>query len=169
PDIQEIIAAEKAERAKPVIEDITLFSGSGTAGETVRIVHSRLDMGYLAAVFDSKPYSLIRTETANPMVLDMSFPEPHRFTQISVRVGGAPTLVRATLFPSDGGDPVTFTAEVNRSSDFRDVTIDLPAPVESDHLRLEIETVGEGEPAHVHVYEIRLEGEGWKNGTTAAP
>jgi hypothetical protein len=169
PDIQEIIAAEKAERAKPVTEDITLFSGSGAAGEVVRIVHSRLDMGYLSSAFDGKPYSLMRTESANPMVLDMSFPEPHRFTQISVRVGGAPTLVRATLFPSDRGEPVVFSAEVDRSSDFRDVTIELPAPVESDHLRLEIETVGEGEPTHVHVYEIRLEGEGWKSGTATAP
>jgi hypothetical protein len=164
-DIQEIIAAEKAELAKPVTEDITLYADPGSAGETIRVVHSRFDMGYLSAAFDGKPYSLMRTESANPMALDLYFPQPHRLTQITVRVGGAPTLVKAFLYPSGGGDPQVFSAEVERASDYRNVTILLPTPVETDHLRLEIETVGEGEPTHVHVYEIRLEGVGWKSGT----
>jgi hypothetical protein len=162
-NIREIIAAEKAEQAKPVEEQIVLGAGTAEA-ETVRVVHSRFDMGTLAAGFDGDLFSLMRTQTANPMVLDMYFPGPHAFTKVSVRVGGAPTKVTATFYPADGGDPEVFSAEVERASDYRDVEIVLPSPIESSHIKLEIETVGEEEPTHVHVYEIRLEGVGWKNG-----
>ncbi len=164
-NIQEIIAAEKAELAKPVEEEIVLGGAPITGGEVVRVVHSRFDMGTLAAAFDGNPFSLMRTETANPMALDLYFPEPHRFTQVTVRVGGAPTQLVATFYPSGGGEPEVFSATVERASDYRDVVIKLPAAIESGHIRLEIETVGEGEPTHVHVYEIQLEGVGWKSGT----
>jgi hypothetical protein len=167
PNIQEIIAAEKAELAKPVEESVTLLGGTAAEGEVIRIVHSRFDMGYLGAAFDGNPHSLIRTETANPMVLDMYFSEPRPFTQISVRVGGAPTRVSAAFYPPEGGDPTVYTETVERSSEYRDILITLPAPFETGHIRLEIETVGEGEPTHVHVYEIRLEGAGWESGKAA--
>jgi hypothetical protein len=156
-NIQVIIAAEKAELAKPVEEQIVL------GGETVRIVHSRLDMGELAAGFDGDPFSLIRSQQDNPFYLDMFFPNMHRFTRVTVRVGGAPTKVTAAFYPEGGGDPQLLSAEVERASDYRDVVIEPSVPIESSHLRLEIETVGEGEPTHVHVYEITLEAEGWKS------
>ncbi|MBN1440662.1 MAG: hypothetical protein JW929_14735 [Anaerolineales bacterium] len=159
--IEEIIAAEKAELAKPVDETILL------GGESVRVVHSRFDMGTLAAGFDGDLFSLMRTQSANPMVLEMYFPAAHAFTRVSVRVGGAPTRLVVTLHPAAGGDPLSYSNTVERASDYRDVEILLPAPVESSRIRLEIETVGEGEPTHVHVYEVRLEGEGWKNGVAA--
>jgi hypothetical protein len=57
---------------------------------------------------------------------------------------------------------------VDRASDYRDIVLDLDPSVESSHIRLEIETIGEGEPTHVHVYEVTLEGEGWKS-STAGP
>lgn len=163
-NIEEIIAAEKAEQAKPVEEQITLSGDPAAGAEVVRVVHSRFDMGNLAAGFDGDLFSLMRSQTANPMVLDMYFPGPHRFTRVSVRVGGAPTKLVATFYPSAGGDPEVFSTTVDRASDYRNVEIMLPSPIESAHVKLEIETVGEGEPAHVHVYEVRLEGEGWKTG-----
>jgi 4-amino-4-deoxy-L-arabinose transferase-like glycosyltransferase len=160
--IQEIIAAEKAELAKPVDETIVL------SGETVRVVHSRLDMGNLAAGFDSNPFSLMRTQQDNPMALEMFFPTAHSFSRVSVRVGGAPTRLIATFYPIGGGDPQVFSQSVDRASDYRDIVLDLDPSVESSHIRLEIETIGEGEPTHVHVYEVTLEGEGWKS-STAGP
>ena len=161
PDAQAVIAAEKTELAKPVEETIAL------GGDVVRVVHSRFDMGNLASAFDGNPFSLIRTETANPMALDVFFDGTRSFTQFSVRVGGAPTRVSAALYPPGGGDPVVHTQTVDRSSEYRDVVITLPAPFATDHVRLEIETVGEGAPTHVHVYEIRWEGEGWESGKAA--
>jgi hypothetical protein len=161
PDIEEIIATEKAELSKPVEEQIVL------GGETVRVVHSRFDMGELAAGFDGKPFSLMRSEQDNPLYLEMFFPAAHRFTRVSVRVGGAPTRLILTVYPVAGGDPGIFSSMVERSSDYRDVEILLDAPVESSHIRVEIETVGEDEPTHVHVYEVVLEAEGWKSGITA--
>jgi hypothetical protein len=158
PNIQEIIAAEKAELAKPVEEQIVL------GGETIRVVHSRFDMGELAAAFDGNPFSLIRSQQDNPLFLEMFFPAAHRFTRVSVRVGGAPTRLTATFYPLAGGDPVVSSNMVERASDYRDVEILLTEPVESSHIRLEIETVGESEPTHVHVYEVVLEAEGWKSG-----
>jgi hypothetical protein len=163
-NIEEIIAAEKAELAKPVEEQIVLGGDPATGTETVRVVHSRFDMGTLAAGFDGDLFSLMRSQTANPMVLDMFFPSAHRFTRVSVRVGGAPTKLTATFYPSAGGDPQVFSTTVERASDYRDVEIVLSTPIDCAHVKLEIETVGEDEPTHVHVYEVRLEGEGWKSG-----
>jgi hypothetical protein len=101
------------------------------------------------------------------MVLDFYFPSSHRFTSVTVRIGGAPTKVTATFYPTDGGDPEASSAEVESSSTYRDIKIQLSEPIESRHIRLEILTVGQGEPNHVHVYEIKLEGEGWGSGTVA--
>jgi hypothetical protein len=157
-NIREVIAAEKAELAKPVEGNVDL------GGEIVRVVHSRLDMGTLADGFDGDPYSVMRGLEDNPLYVEMFFPAPHTFTVFRVRVGGAPTRLTVTVYPSDGGDPQAYSTEVERASDYRDLTISWPAPVESSHIRLEIETVGESAPTHVHVYEIQLEGVGWKNG-----
>ncbi len=157
-NIQEVIAAEKAELAKPVEEDLNL------GGEIIHVVHSRLDMGTLKNGFDGDAYSVIRTLEDNPMHLDLSFPAAHEFTVFHVRVGGAPTKLTVTVYPSDGSDPVVFSTEVPRASDYRDLVITLPAPIASSHILLEIETVGESPPTHVHVYEIQMEGVGWKSG-----
>ena len=161
PNIEELIRAEKAELSKPVEEQIVL------GGETIRVVHSRFDMGEVASGFDGNPFSLMRSQQDNPLYLEMFFPAAHRFTRVSVRVGGAPTRLIATFYPPSGGDPAVFSAAVERASDYRDVEILLDPPVESSHIRVEIETVGEGEPTHVHVYEIVLEAEGWKSGILA--
>jgi hypothetical protein len=157
-NVQEVIAAEKAELAKPVEDQIVL------GDETVRVVHSRLDMGTLASAFDGDPFSVMRGLQDNPLYLEMFFPVTHSFTSVRVHLGGAPTKVTVTIYPSDGSDPKTFSAEVERASDYRDLVIPIPAPVESSHIRLDFETVGESAPTHVHVYEIQLEGVGWKNG-----
>jgi len=160
-NIQEVIAAEKAELAKPVEENLNL------GGEIVRVVHSRFDMGDLPDAFDGKPLTVIRTLQDNPMVLEMFFPTSHNFTLVRVHIGGAPTQLTVTLYPVDGSDPKVYSVKVERASDYRDLEIRLPAPVESSHIRLEVETVGESAPTHVHVYEIRLEGMGWQNGIAA--
>jgi hypothetical protein len=166
-NVQAVIAAEKAELAKPVEEEIVLGGPPITGGEAVRIVHSRFDMGTLADAFDGKPLSVIRTLQDNPMVLEMYFPGPHPFTAVRVHIGGAPTKLTFKVYPVDGSDPKVYSAEVERSSDYRDLEIQLSVPVESSHIRLEIETVGESAPTHVHVYEIQLEGVGWKSGTVS--
>jgi hypothetical protein len=157
-NIQAVIAAEKAELAKPVEENIVL------GGETVRVIHSRLDMGTLASAFDGDLFSVMRGLEDNPLAVEMFFPAAHNFTAFRVHIGGAATRVTVTLYPSDGSDPKTYSASADRASDYRDLEVTLPAPVESSHIRLEIETVGESAPTHVHVYEIQMEGVGWKNG-----
>ena len=161
-NIQDVIAAEKAELAKPVEENLNL------GGEIVRVVHSRLDMGTLASAFDGDPYSVMRSLEDNPMLVEMFFPASHSFTAFRVHIGGAPTRFTVVLYPADGSDPQTYTAVADRSSDYRDLEIQLPAPVESSHILLKIETIGESAPTHVHVYELQLEGVGWKSGLASA-
>ncbi len=157
-NIQDVIAAEKAELAKPVEENLNL------GGEIVRVVHSRLDMGSLVNAFDGDSYSVMRSLEDNPLLVEMFFPVSHNFTVFRVHIGGAPTRFTVVLYPADGSDPQTYIAEADRSSDYRDLEIQLPAPVESSHILLKIETIGESAPTHVHVYELQLEGVGWKSG-----
>jgi hypothetical protein len=158
PNILEIIRAEKEEQSRPVEETIMLN------GIAVQAVHSRVDNGTMASAFDRDPRSLIRSQTANPMVLDLSFDVPLRITAVDILIGGGPTRLTARIQPAAGGEAVEQSVEVPRSTYFRVLTLTLTEPVESSALYLEILTVGEGEPNHVHVYEMRLEATGWESG-----
>jgi hypothetical protein len=156
-----ILAAQKAELAKPVSEQLLLN------GESVQVEHSRFDMGTLANGFDDDPVSLMRGLSANPLYVDMRFTETHAFTSIRALVGSAPTRLTVTISPDDGGAPDVFSVEVPRATENHMIVLSLPHAIASRHVRLEFLVVGEDEPTHVHVFGIFLEGIGWKSARLA--
>jgi hypothetical protein len=156
-----ILAAQQAELAKPVDEQLLLN------GEIVQVEHSRFDMGNLASGFDDDPVSLMRGLSANPLYLDMQFPEAHSFTSLRALVGSAPTRLSVTFYPDAGGEPLLFFAEVPRATENHIITIMLPAAISARHVRLEFLVIGDEEPTHVHIFGIFLEGIGWKSARIA--
>jgi 4-amino-4-deoxy-L-arabinose transferase-like glycosyltransferase len=151
PDAPAVFAAEAQARKALVEEDIIV------AGLPVRVRHSRLDMGTIREAFDGNPQTVIRTLEANPLVLDLVFAAPRTFKAVVVRVGAPAAQIRVTASTPGGGQPETFSTTVPHSPDNRDVQVDLGGSVQASELRIEVESVEDGVPAHVHVWEVKLE------------
>ena len=150
-NIQAIFEAERLERRKPVEETLTLPDGS-----RAHVAHSRLDMGEIYHAFDNDPTTLIRTAEANPLRLDVTLEVPYTAQTRVVRVGGVPTRVTARLWSPGASQPLELTQEVAESPNPRDVILNLASPTIVSHLELEVLSTRDGEPAHVHLWEVQL-------------
>jgi hypothetical protein len=102
PGIEQVFAAERAERLRPV-EDQTILDGT-----PVSITHSRLDIGAIAALFDGDVRTLIRVADANPALLDITFGEPTSVSGIGMDFGSLDLGLQVELYPAGTGGPVTF-------------------------------------------------------------
>lgn len=150
-NIQAIFEAERLERRKPVEETLTLPDGN-----QAHIAHSRLDMGEIYNIFDNDPTTLIRTAEANPLRLDVTLEKPRTVRSLVVRVGGEPTRVTARLWSPGASQPLEISQEVGETPNPRDVTLSLEAPIPLIRLELEVLSTRDGEPAHVHLWEVQL-------------
>jgi hypothetical protein len=149
-NIAEILAAEKEVRRQLLAEDVTI------AGQPAVVHYSYLDMGPIGNIFDNNPGSLIRSLEANPLTIEMEFPEPRPVKGVTVRIGGTTTHVTAILTAEDQDSPITFEDEFVVSPYTRDVSLDFSQTWMLTKLRLEVKSVYDGEPAHVHIWEVTL-------------
>jgi hypothetical protein len=113
-------------------------------------------MGEIAAAFDGNPDSLIRSLEANPLVLELTFPQPRTLNSVIASVGGAPTTFTVRLIPSDGSAEQTFSTQAGVALEVRQLALDFGAPLSVAKLIIEVKNTNEGEPAHVHLWEISL-------------
>jgi hypothetical protein len=118
---------------------------------------SRLDMGVIQQAFDGDYDTPIRTLEANPFVIELDFDKPILIEKITLKIGGATTNVSLYLEESDGTKQQleSFASEASQP---QDVVFSLDHPVVTLHLRLEIKSVYDPEPAHVHLWEVTVEG-----------
>jgi hypothetical protein len=147
-NINEIIEQEIAERRKPRQATIMI------SGQEVQAVYPLLDMNEIKHAFDGNDTTLIRTFEANPLRIELIFPEPRQISNVTTLVGGASTRLSLimTIFGSDG--VVTRSTEVGESTQVRPITIELDEPVLVDHLVIEVLNINDGNVAHVHLWEI---------------
>ncbi len=149
-NIDEILAKEQAEQRQP--EQTTLVLD----GQTVAVVYSRLDMGTIDKAFDGDDQSIIRTLVANPLRIDLTFPEARPMSGLTARVGGTATRVSVSLYTTGEDRPHEFSVEVGETPDPRDVEVLFDKEYEVVRLVVEVRSVNDGEPAHVHLWEIRF-------------
>jgi hypothetical protein len=147
-NIEEIIKQEIAERRKPRQATIMI------SGQKVQAIYPLLDMNEIKHAFDGNDTTLIRTFEANPLRIELIFPEPRQISNVTTLVGGASTRLSLimTIFGSDG--VVTRSTEVGESTQVRPITIELDEPVLVDHLVIEVLNINDGNVAHVHLWEI---------------
>ena len=69
-------------------------------------------------------------------------------------MGGVATRVIARLYDAEGHDPLTLDKTVNDNPLPRDVALSLDQPMEVLRVEIEVLSVNDGEPAHVHLWEI---------------
>ncbi|HQF61575.1 MAG TPA: glycosyltransferase family 39 protein [Anaerolineaceae bacterium] len=149
-NVDAVFEAEAAARRALVTDTVEI------EGQRVAVQHSRLDMGSIQALFDGDTVSVSRGETANPLQVILDFADPRPLSGVTLTVGGQPTRATVTAMVKGLPEPVTFTGEVQFSPETQ--VIDLPFEVRLPVSRLTIEilSLNDVEPTHVHVWEIAL-------------
>jgi hypothetical protein len=149
-NVDAIFAADRAARTKLVEDQVDI-------GGPVTVAHSRLDIGAPVNIFDGDPATLMRGFEANPLIIELRFPQPRRIGGVTLTVASMDFTLRLIGTPADGGPQVI--AEQSYTGLPPDPTVSLDVPGggrELSTLRLEILQAGAGEVAHVHVRELAL-------------
>ncbi|MCZ2144631.1 MAG: hypothetical protein LC103_01155 [Anaerolineales bacterium] len=149
--IADIFAREQAERRQPKNAVLELF------GQQVRVQYSPLDINDIYQAFDGSPATLIRSFEANPLVITLEFPQAVSLSRVSVLVGNAASRLEIELSLADGGEPLRFSAETPGFARVSPLSVAFEAPLSVKTLRVSLLSVNEGEPAHVHLWELILE------------
>jgi hypothetical protein len=149
PDIQQRFSAEKEARRALVVDHIYIN------GIQTEVRYSMLDMGEIRSAFDGDNASVIRTLEANPFVIELGFQESRLISRISLRIGGTTTASKIIIKTMDG-DQVTMEDFASETSHPRDVVFTITDPVITYFIRIEIKSVYDPEPAHVHLWEISI-------------
>ncbi len=149
-NVDALFTADRAARAQLVEEQIDING-------PVIVAHSMLDMGSLADLFDGNPFSLMRGFEANPLIVELRFPQPRSVGGVALTVGSMDMNLRLVATPADGSPPIVAEQRFTGLPPDPTVQLDLPGGArELSSLRLEITQVGGGEVAHVHVRELAL-------------
>lgn len=151
PDIEQRLQQEAAQRR--ILQETVLPIND----QKVQVRFSQLDMGQIADAFDGDQNSITRTFEANPLVIELTFPQPITVSQVTARVGGTPTKVSARLNGPASETGIQLSREVPEARDPRSVTLSLPEPFTADSITVEIYSTRDGEPAHVHLWELTIE------------
>lgn len=125
-------------------------------GQTVQVRHSVLDMGEIAQLFDGNGETFVRTEESNPAVFELTFAEPRPIQEIALVVGADKTQLTFTLITAPGEPPIEITQIVDGRDLPREKVINFGQTYTVQTLRIEALLVENGEPAHVHLWDIWL-------------
>jgi hypothetical protein len=122
-------------------------------GISAYVRYSMLDMGVISQAFDGDTGTPIRTLEANPFVIELDFSESLFVNEINVMVGG--TTTRTTLYLVDAnGSHYQMENYAYEETHPREIAFHLERPIELVSLRIEINSVYDSGPAHVHLWEV---------------
>ncbi len=150
PEIDTILASERELRHQLQEDQFNLD------GQVVNARFSLLDMGSIVNLFDQEDSSVTRTLEANPYILELTFSEPRKISGISVIIGSSEVEITALRYTAQDSEPDKQVARFRGSVEQPEVAWDFERPVYAQILRLEVKDVHQTEPAHVHLWEIRL-------------
>ncbi len=125
-------------------------------GQTVEAQSQALDMGEISHLFDHDPGTFVRSAAANPLLLQFAFSETVHVSTIDIHIGGAPTNMIVQAYDAEGTLLEELTESFPAVPDPREVSLSFSAPLQAAALHFSIENGDEGEPSHVHVWEIGL-------------
>lgn len=151
-DIEALLAADAATRRVLQESYLTL------AGDQVKLRYSKLDGEiqdiFIANLFDGDPLTFAKTAEANPFVVEITYPSPHVINGFSIITGSANVSILLTGYADERADPVTYTFRGQGSIRNPELIFDLPAPLTSQTLHIEVLDINNKEPTFVHIWEI---------------
>jgi hypothetical protein len=149
PGVRDEFRVEQDARRALVIGKITV---NGVAAD---VRYSMLDMGVIQQAFDGDTGTPIRTLEANPFIIELDLSDNLPVKEIKVMVGG--TTTKTTLYLVDAhGNLYQMDNFANEEMHPREIVFTLEQAIELVSLRIEINSVYDSEPAHVHLWEITL-------------
>lgn len=147
----EIFAAEKFARSQPVEETVQLD------GQDVRIKYSQIDMGQPSAMFDGDTHTLMRGLEANPLIIDIYFPEPRSLESLSADFANMDYTLTAELYADADGEPQIYeTTQRNIPGDPHLEMVFDQGPELISRVRLVLLNLNAGESAHIHIRELKF-------------
>jgi 4-amino-4-deoxy-L-arabinose transferase-like glycosyltransferase len=149
-NIQAIFDAEQEQRRQLQEGEVELD------GEKVGVRYSLLDIGSPAEAYDGDPYSLTRTLEANPAVFELTFSKTRTLQGISVIIGSIEAQITALLFETPQSEPRRFVIQARGTVSDPEIHLEFGAKYPASVVRVEVLDLHQDEPAHVHVWEIRL-------------
>ena len=149
-NIDQIMASEQEARR-------TLQEGAITIqGQPAKISYSKLDIGDIQNVWDGDLNTLARTLEANPFVMEIVFSQPRQLSGLSLVIGSTQVRVTASLSADVSQNPVEYGGERTGTVEHPAVSLAFPQPVQASSLRLVVQDLHQGEPGHVHIWEVTL-------------
>jgi hypothetical protein len=161
-DIQQFLAAIVEKRHQLVYGTLTLptpnpsLQGGEGVGEVVNVGYSALEIGPIDNAFDGNPGTLIKTKEANPLVIELNFPQPRLLSGVTVRVGAEPVTLTVYLTVGDNAQPLKYSIDAGEVQNYKDVTLTFDSPMMATKIRLEVSDVLVPEPTNVHLWEVTL-------------
>lgn len=150
----ELFAAEAAARRR--LEESTLTLN----GEAIQARHSRLEgesqEKSIALLFDGDPLTMAKTESANPFVVELTFPSPRQINGFSIVIGATSASITLTGYAYEGAPPIAYKFAGRATLRDPELTFNLPAPMTVLILRIEKLDPYANEPAKNHLWEITL-------------
>jgi len=148
PSIKEVFEKEKSNRAMLSAAQIKIN------GWDAKVAYSRLDMGNIENLFDNNPATLIRSETANPLVLEVNFSHPQSIQSVIFRIGGSATQFSVYAQSENSDTPDVYRLSVRDIPKIRQIELPLKSKGMYTRMRFEVRTIFDGEPAHVHLWDL---------------
>ena len=151
-NIDEVFAAEKAERSKPTVEEIELD------GQPVTVTYSRLDGGELSNIFDGDKNSLMRGLEANPFLIQLEFSEPRIISGFDLTTASMDDFTVTTkVYIDENSEPTVYEENFKDSPPDPTVQIDInPEKQPITKLVIEIKHNTLEDPTHIHIRELKL-------------
>jgi hypothetical protein len=149
PDFEKVLTAEREAWRQLVLEDAEI------EGASALVEHSAFDVGAARDLFDGDDRSLVRTTTANPAVLVLSFDPARPLRELILTIG---TMDCEVLVDVSGPGGEASCGQTYRGLG-PDPTVAIPLPAVGgpiSRLRISVRDVNSGEPDKLHLREVRL-------------
>jgi hypothetical protein len=151
PNANEIFSSEAEERKKLVEESLSLW------GQQVQVLHSQIDSGKIADIFDDDFYSLARGLEANPFILELDFSKPVSVSGVKAAFGSMNFSITVYMYLDDEDTPVKLSEAYQDNPNDPQVEMDFGQEYSGvRRLRFEILNLNEADSAKIHIRELQL-------------
>jgi hypothetical protein len=148
-DTNRALDTEKVVPAGLITDDINL------GNETIRMIHSPLDIGQAKDVFDNNIETLMRGREANPFVLDLQFSQPQAIKGLMMDFGRMDFVMRVQVYGTESTKPISYEGEYRQQPDIPHLDMDFAdGPDQVRRIYIEIEQLNPPAEVHIHIREV---------------
>jgi hypothetical protein len=152
PEADAILAAEKAEREKPVTDVVSV------GGESITVVHPPFDSGQVENLFDGDPFTLARSRKINPAVISMIFERPRRIKGVKITTGSMDMMIVVRVYAGETAEPFEYSNSFYGLPEDPTVEFEFDnAPPRLTRVDISVKNLNADSEGNVHIREITFE------------